>query len=329
MVQVVRFLGIALLVIGAGLYVGVQTESLVHVQASAVTCAVSLSYGLPYSGTCTVAAPTTVYTRAEEPGAVAIRVDSPADVTIDGASAVDAAGNRCEATAGAGATLLIMGCPTGLQTGAAITVNFAPVPALRATFTYNAGEADAMTQAVTFAYFETPPSAPPGYGVSVSYQAGWNLVGGPAGWNLWAATRLRSALSLEPFYTYQAHDTDYEAISGDDCQGPSPCVPLPPALGVWLYLAKPTTVDFVPPGFQEPVASVSLPPAHWIMVANPDLASVSISGADSVYVYDPSSGSYFRTTTLAVGQGAWAWSAEGGTLTFTIQQPSAASAPGP
>ena len=51
-----------------------------------------------------------------------------------------------------------------------------------------------------------------------------------------------------------------------------------------------------------------------------DVSLVIVSGADVVYVYDQVAG-YAPTTVLQPGQGAWAYSAAGGTLTFTNLAP--------
>lgn len=46
-----------------------------------------------------------------------------------------------------------------------------------------------------------------------------------------------------------------------------------------------------------------------------------VSGADAVYTYDPTTDSYQETSTLQTGQGAWTYSADGGTVTFTLAGP--------
>jgi hypothetical protein len=43
---------------------------------------------------------------------------------------------------------------------------------------------------------------------------------------------------------------------------------------------------------------------------------VSIQGADIAYTYDPASG-FSRATQLQPGQGAWVYSAAGGTITLS------------
>ena len=132
----------------------------------------------------------------------------------------------------------------------------------------------------------------------MSYAAGWNLVGGPAGTTINGATG--------PLYTYQAADTSYETIPSG--------APLQAGEGYWAYFSTPATLT--PPLATAQTTMVALPASHFVMVGNPYDASVTLSGADSVLTYDPVHG-YAQTTTLAPGQGAWAFSAGGGMLTLT------------
>ena len=54
------------------------------------------------------------------------------------------------------------------------------------------------------------------------------------------------------------------------------------------------------------------------MLGNPSsVVPVVVSGADVVYVYDPSSGGYEETTTLQPRQGAFVYSATSNQVTLT------------
>ena len=56
------------------------------------------------------------------------------------------------------------------------------------------------------------------------------------------------------------------------------------------------------------------------MAGNPTDGAVSVSGADVVDTFNPSTNAYTTATgtvTLGVGQGAWVFSSSGGTLTIT------------
>lgn len=53
------------------------------------------------------------------------------------------------------------------------------------------------------------------------------------------------------------------------------------------------------------------------MVGNPFPVSAAVSGADALYVYSTDSAAYKEAVVLGYGQGAWAYSDNGGTLIFT------------
>ena len=151
-------------------------------------------------------------------------------------------------------------------------------------------------------------------------------VGVPAGWNLLSHTPAeRLNLNVGPLYTYRAGDSAYEAVSA----GPN----LPADAGFWAFFSNPTRVFLgcspgpIPPSVRaERNRPVSVPiGAGLTMVGNPfDLNHVTISGADAVYAYDPTSG-YQATNTLQPGQGAWVYSASGGTVTVAPTAPTPAS----
>lgn len=134
-------------------------------------------------------------------------------------------------------------------------------------------------------------------GAGVTYQPGWNLVGGPDG-----------TVFPTTLYIWDANSGQYTTLQ----QGQ----PLKSGHGAWAYFSQPTTVTLG----SASVNSVSLmaPAGYWLQVANPSTtASASVSGADAVYSYDSISGSYSATTTLNPGQGAWAISLAGGTIQVT------------
>jgi hypothetical protein len=138
-------------------------------------------------------------------------------------------------------------------------------------------------------------------GTRVTYPPGWNLVAGPTGTTLTGVSTL---------YTYQATDTSYVTLDGT--------TPLVAGNGYWAYfnvLAAVQILGPTPPTFSRP-----LPVGHYVLIGNPRESLVIVSGADVVYVYDPVAG-YEPTTVLEPGQGAWAFSAAGGTLSFTNLAP--------
>jgi len=133
--------------------------------------------------------------------------------------------------------------------------------------------------------------------VSVSMPTGWDLVGGPAGTVITGNTG--------PLYTYQGGDTAYETIPSGST--------LTAGEGYWAYFGGPTTGSI-------PLASgqsitVQVPANHFVMIGNPGSGTATVTGVDSVLVYNAASGQFQAATSLAPGQGAWVWSASGGTAT--------------
>ena len=147
-----------------------------------------------------------------------------------------------------------------------------------------------------------PPPPPPGGGGAgtVTFSAGWNLVGGPTGTVLTGATG--------NIFTFQAADTAYESFAAT--------TPLAAPQGYWAFFTASATVTLGTASSQTSV-TVTLPAGHFIMVGDPFTVPVSVTGADQVLVYNPTTGQYTSATTLNVGQGAWVKSNSGGTLTIS------------
>lgn len=158
------------------------------------------------------------------------------------------------------------------------------------------------TAAATRATTATPAAGeatPPAAAATFSYRAGWNLVSGPAGTTF--------AGAQPPLFTLQAGDTTYEALQGI---GPAQA-----GVGYWAYFAADSLVT--PPADGPPASTIAAPAGRFVMIGNPSASrTVTVVGADLIYTYDPLTGQYRRTTTLAPGQGAWAVSLAGGTLTL-------------
>jgi hypothetical protein len=136
-------------------------------------------------------------------------------------------------------------------------------------------------------------------GFSVSYAAGWNIVAGPSGSTL---TGIDGSI-----YTFQPGDTAYQAEgSGSPLSGGS---------GWWAYFNAntTTTIAIASPG----IMTLQLPAGEFVMIGNSGNTTATVSGADTVLVYNPGTSSYLQTTQLAAGQGAWAISMGGGQATLT------------
>jgi hypothetical protein len=130
-----------------------------------------------------------------------------------------------------------------------------------------------------------------------TYSAGWNLVAAPAGSVFSQAT--------DPLYTFQAGDTNYEAVpnSAGTTSG----------WGYWAYFPASATVALG--SVSASSALVRAPAGQYVLIGNPSATEVaSVRNADVLWAFDPMSGQYVSTAALAPGQGAWALSLAGATL---------------
>jgi plastocyanin len=163
-------------------------------------------------------------------------------------------------------------------------------------------QAGAATSTPAPAITPATPS-PIGAQHQVLYHAGFNIVGVPSGATLSSATAI---------YALSADGSGYEAVD--------PGRPLDGGKGYWAYFTADTTAN-IPDGSNAPI-SLTAPAGQWLLVGDPSGTSPAmVTGADAVYTYDPVAGQYTATTRLLPGQGAWAISLRGGTITITPGQP--------
>ena len=147
-------------------------------------------------------------------------------------------------------------------------------------------------------------SQPAGGGAATSgatYAAGWNLVGGPSGTTF--------SQALNPLYTFPAGASSYVQVPNTQ--------PAQAGVGYWAFFNSQTTVTLS--GTTTLPFTVTAPAGQYIMIANPSATStVTVSGADVVYTYDPTNAAspYSAVSTLQPGQGAWVYSAAGETITM-------------
>ena len=90
-------------------------------------------------------------------------------------------------------------------------------------------------------------------------------------------------------------------------------------VGVWAFFSSPTAVTL--PCITGATQMISLPADQFVMVSNPYDRPATLSGADVVDTFNTATNSYSYTSaagtvTLQAGQGAWVFSASGGTLTI-------------
>jgi len=130
---------------------------------------------------------------------------------------------------------------------------------------------------------------------SVTYHAGWNLAGGSEG------TRYAGADGA--IYTLQPGDMEYQSFPAG--------TPAIGGAGYWVYFGAARTVQ-LPDGL--PFITVELPPGQWVIVGNPSgFRTAPVSGSDALFTFDPGRG-YRAAASLLPGQGALAYSQNGGLL---------------
>lgn len=136
--------------------------------------------------------------------------------------------------------------------------------------------------------------------VTVTFHAGWSLVAAPDG--------ARFAGADGAIYTLQPGDDGYEALPPDTSAAAGE--------GYWVYF--PTARTLALDGGVAYVA-LTLPPGQWVLIGNPSGdRTLPVAGADAVFTYDPLRG-YRYAAQLQPGQGAWAYSAEGGPASIGLR----------
>jgi len=122
-----------------------------------------------------------------------------------------------------------------------------------------------------------------------------------------------------PLYTLQAGDTGYETVPSES-SGSVTWTPLQTGVGYWVYFDQPTDVYL--PGVPRFGPSLALPieAGKYIMIGGEFPSGATVSGADAVYVYEPSRGYVQYTGALHIGQGALAYSNSGGSVTLSPPQ---------
>jgi len=142
-----------------------------------------------------------------------------------------------------------------------------------------------------------PTSAPPG--VTVTYSTGWNIVAGPSGTTITGAAG--------SMFTLQPGDASYETLAAGAA--------LKPGAGYLAFFPSSTTATL--PMVTAASVSVQLPAGQFVLIGNPGDTAATVTGADTVLTFSPSSNSYTPSTSLPPGQGAWAMSNNGGQATIS------------
>lgn len=149
-------------------------------------------------------------------------------------------------------------------------------------------------------YAQAPTPRPQGGG-SIGYPSGWNLTAGPS---------VVADAASDPLYTLQPGDSTYETVSNT--------AQLQPGLGYWAYFRVDSSIVFPTPGAAQAITR-PLPAGQFVMIGNPFGQVATVTGADAVFTYSAARG-YSSTASLRAGEGAWAYSASGGTVTISLLQ---------
>jgi hypothetical protein len=135
---------------------------------------------------------------------------------------------------------------------------------------------------------------------------GWNLIALPPG----------ARFEVEPrtLLTSGADGSTYQPL--DPGQGASP------GHGYWVFVEAPSLLSMVRPLGDGVTVSVTAAPGEWVLIGDTTgLYPAMVTGADAIYTYDPQRG-YEMHQLLFPGQGAWAISLNGGTITVGSGSPS-------
>lgn len=186
------------------------------------------------------------------------------------------------------------------STGQSVTHTFAAQGVYTVTVTASSASTPSATgTATTTVTVSGPAATPTPTGPSVLYPTGWNLVAGATGQTFPGASG--------PLYTFQAGDTNYETLP----QGS----PISAGRGYWAFFNAPTNVPLI--ASTQSSITVNVPAGQFIMVGNPSQTqTMTVRGADVVYLFDPTANNYTASNVLPPGKGAWVYSDAGATITI-------------
>jgi len=151
-------------------------------------------------------------------------------------------------------------------------------------------------------------------GQTVTFGAGYNMIGVPSG----------TAVSADSVLAFDTAANNYTQLgSGDSLSG---------GRGYWAYFSADTPVT-LPAGTNASI-TVAASAGKWQLIGNPSGTTPAlVTGADEVFAFDAVAGQYMAVTTLQPGQGAWALSQAGGSITIdaggTAAAPAAGTQPAP
>ena len=157
------------------------------------------------------------------------------------------------------------------------------------------------TVTITFTTMPAPTGPTPApTGPTVTYRAGWNLVGAPAGTTFTQASN--------PLYNFPPGAAAYVPLPNTQ--------PVDAGQGYWAFFSVATSV--VLSGTSSSSGSVSAPAGQYVLIGNPSATqTLTIRGADASYTFNTAANIYTASAVLTPGQGAWVFSTAGGTVTVS------------
>jgi plastocyanin len=186
------------------------------------------------------------------------------------------------------------------------------------TIAYHCNIHSSMHGAVTVVAADNPAPAPGANqgpaGRSVTFRAGYNMIGVPSG----------TTVNADSVLSFDTAANSYTQLgSGDSLNG---------GRGYWAYFSTDTTITL--PAGSDSAVTVPASAGTWQMIGNPSGTTPAlVTGADSVFAFDAAGGQYMAVTTLQPGQGAWALSRSGGSITSapgaTTPAPAVTAQPAP
>jgi hypothetical protein len=146
----------------------------------------------------------------------------------------------------------------------------------------------------------------PGSAGTRAIVAGWNLVSIPP-----AAT---FSVAPQTVLSLQGDGTAYAPFNPGDVPSEG--------RGYWAFLNQPSTLSMPAPLNDGVTVTLAVSPGEWVLIGDTTgFYPGFVSGADAVYTYDPETG-YRQQSVLFPGQGAWAMSLQGGTISIGSGSPS-------
>jgi len=151
-------------------------------------------------------------------------------------------------------------------------------------------------------------------GRTVTFSAGYNMIGVPSG----------TAVNADSVLAFDTAANSYTQLgSGDSLSG---------GRGYWAYFSGDIPVT-LPAGSNASI-TVAASAGKWQLIGNPSGTTPAlVTGADEVFAFDAVAGQYMAVTSLQPGQGAWALSRSGGSITSapgaTTPAPAVTAQPAP